>query len=570
MRRVIGHSCRRALFLPLCCALVAPVAGSQAAAPPPPVPGPWHGRILGQVTVTSNHDNHAANKDDRLVVHQHSIFVVSANVDLQASAGGQLTGSGKGQYDQTSWDVNGTNGKHGGFSCSPPLQGSPFAVTVAGSITGPAGAQQVHVALDLVGAIEKNPSYNCQSLHINATTTTTVADEFGAPGFVVPIGGGAYTLKSSKPSSDGASTTDSVFNITVQPGSLPQNVPPAPPPPTPTPNGGSGLLPDDVKINLVAGGTTAVPFTYSVCEAAAGILAIPVLDVGDVVLVPLCAVGVAGIASSAALIAVDPADEDAYSIALPRAGSTPASPAHCKRLPQSLCGRVRAAQAQYLTALTRTSGITEAMAIAADRFATAGTYGKQLQQAAIRVEEGQLAAALKVQSTAGAALAAAWRAAHIKLALTQPQSTKALAALLALKGIPPSTLKRLRADHFGASNADLKNLLRKGTQKLNIHARAMDLGKLLATPTSTDALESEYAGMQLSDLALIVQSFALSGTLSAAGKALLDSDLSSAGAATSKQASGPLIRKFAGDAAANLPPAQASFVSYAAGPLEGG
>jgi hypothetical protein len=276
---------------------------------------------------------------------------------------------------------------------------------------------------------------------------------------------------------------------------------PGPPPPP-----RNQLLTPGVKENLRAGALGAAGPGLLACAGMVASALIPGAQIAIPFFVTTCAALAITAVGTVAMLAIDPPDQRFHEVVEVRPLAVPRRVGRMCPAPRrgAVCSRLRRVARAYLTALTETATVSEALGRTGNRFLTARTAGDQaamrLQLAVQKVYLGRLAAAYERQERSGSELGNAMRAAKVKLRLRARHRPLANRLFRRAAGRKP-TGPRLSGD-FDVP-ASLSYLQRLAGAK-----GALDLGKMLRTPLPNEELVSEFASLDLNDVLAIATSLA--------------------------------------------------------------
>jgi Ca2+-binding RTX toxin-like protein len=119
--------------------------------------GPYTGVGTGLLHRVRNVDNQNPDPAERLVVRSEDSYRLRLRYSFRIDGFGRITGNGNGSYQEATWQLSGTNGSHGPFSCTVPMTTTEFAVR----ITGIAAQGRMTVRFELEGAREANEETYC-------------------------------------------------------------------------------------------------------------------------------------------------------------------------------------------------------------------------------------------------------------------------------------------------------------------------------------------------------------------------------------------------------------------------
>ena len=129
--------------------------------------GPFTGVGVGGQHRVGHSDNKSTDPDNHVVSDSDESYQGQFNYSFRIEDG-HIVGTGNGDYKTATWDLSGTNGKEGGFSCSPPVDTQPFSVRVDGW----AVEDRMYILIDLPGARETNENYDCGAKFTGRSTTS--------------------------------------------------------------------------------------------------------------------------------------------------------------------------------------------------------------------------------------------------------------------------------------------------------------------------------------------------------------------------------------------------------------
>ena len=203
---------------------------------------------------------------------------------------------------------------------------------------------------------------------------------------------------------------------------------------------------------------------------------------------PNCAPLIAQIVKDLKIIE-DPPDPNfgVVALAAPPKARKPRSCAKVKRAARKRCTRLAAALAAYGSAVARVSAINAATSTATDRRTTAEAAldapRMQLQSTMIRALAGEMAAAVRAQNAAGAALARVLRQQKVKIVVPAKNVRRGI----------DEVLKRVAA---GGGNAALLRTLAGPL----VQPKPIDFVALLARPAPTAQFDVLARGLTLADV----------------------------------------------------------------------
>jgi Ca2+-binding RTX toxin-like protein len=151
----------------LALAATSTTAARERTAREPSFIGPFTGVGVGGQHRVGHSDNNAPNPDNHVVSDSDESYQGQFNYSFRIE-NGVIEGIGNGDYKTASWDLSGSNGKEGAFSCSPPVHTHPFSVRVWGWAT----EGHMYVGFDLLGAEETNDNYDCGAKFTGRATTS--------------------------------------------------------------------------------------------------------------------------------------------------------------------------------------------------------------------------------------------------------------------------------------------------------------------------------------------------------------------------------------------------------------
>ncbi|HEY3829770.1 MAG TPA: hypothetical protein VGL57_11290 [Solirubrobacteraceae bacterium] len=238
-----------------------------------------------------------------------------------------------------------------------------------------------------------------------------------------------------------------------------------------------------------------------------------------------CAQGAAETVAAGILLVIDPRDPHGESVALPLKRK-PLSEPRCKApgAPQRhACAALHKAGRAYRSASERMASITEALAITANRFATAAKAAEEpemkLQRAVTRVLDDEAARAFQASNQTSLRLARTLKSARVDVTFSPEQIRAGQEALRAPGALSTSQTAQLMARDVVNTPEELGEAI--VAMEATAPTRAISLQEVLSQKMSTAGLQAGADKLRPAELKLIITALYRQHELSSAAKRLL-------------------------------------------------
>ena len=126
--------------------------------------------ISGGTTRSRHTDSQAADPQDSVIVQSDDSYSGRGILSLKEETNGRLVpASNSFAYQSATWSLSGRNGRHGPFSCSPPVSTTDGVVDATGWVIGGV----LYIRFKLAGAHEHNDDYDCGASFTGFATDST-------------------------------------------------------------------------------------------------------------------------------------------------------------------------------------------------------------------------------------------------------------------------------------------------------------------------------------------------------------------------------------------------------------